>query len=195
MNNEQEFSDFARKQYQEAKKLKRTVTVLDQNQVIIFATLLSRNSPLIDYEDKLGLNFSDVERHKELLGLYAPGDAAAFLKAIEEADNTDLLNRKQVEKLKRKDATEREAQLKNDKPKKKRGRPKKKKEYNTKKMQVQLDKQNPVPKSRFRAENDETFKIDARRGINFLVDKYVVARKDVLAELARLKINPDMLPR
>ena len=85
MSDGQEFSEFAKKQYQEAKKIKRTKVALDQAQVIIFAQLLSRNSPLINYEDKLGLGCGDVETQKEILGLYDPGAATAFLKAIDGA--------------------------------------------------------------------------------------------------------------
>ena len=97
MDDGQGFSDFAKKQYQEAKRIKRTKTVLDQSQVIIFAQLLSRNSPLIDYEDKLGMSCGEVETQKEILGLYNPGEAKAFLRAIEEADHTDTLNKKKEE--------------------------------------------------------------------------------------------------
>lgn len=195
MDNEQDFSEFAKKQYQEAKKVKRTKVALDQTQVIIFAQLLSRNSPLINYEDKLGLGSGDVETQKELLGLYNPGEATAFLKAIDGADNTDVLNKKKEEMVQRDVAAQREVDLKSEKPKKKRGRPKKKKEYNTAKMQATMDKQKVVLKSDFRAEDVDRFKVDARKGINFLMDKYAVERKDVLAELVRLKINPEMLPR
>jgi len=199
-NKQEDFSDFAKQQYQEAKKIKRTKLSLDQSQVIVFAKLLSRNSPLIDYEDKLGLTFGDVEQQKELLGLYSPGDAQAFLKAIAEADDTELLEKKQAEKQARAEATQREANLKaenNKPPKKKRGRPPKKKtkEYDTKAMQKSLDAQQPSLESEFRAEDEDRFRIDARKGINFLIDKYVVERKDVLAELARLKIDSNMLPR
>ncbi len=195
MDDGQEFSEFAKKQYQEAKKIKRTKVALDQAQVIIFAQLLSRNSPLINYEDKLGLGCGDVETQKEILGLYDPGAATAFLKAIDGADNTDVLNKKKEEIVQRDVATRREVDLKSEKPKKKRGRPKKKKEYNTAKMQAKMDKQKVVLKSDFRAEDEERFKVDARRGNKFLIDKYVIERRDVLAELVRLKINPDMLPR
>lgn len=200
MDNEQEFSEFAKKQYQESKKIKRTKVALDQSQVLVFARLLSRNSPLIDYEDKLGLTFGDVEQQKDMLGLHSPGDAQAFLKAINEADDTDLLKRKQVEKEEREAAAKREEQAKEEaKPKKRgRGRPKgskKRKEYNTTKMQKQLDAQQPTVTSKFRAEDEEKFKVDARKGINFLVDKYGIERKDAVAELSRLKIDPNMLPR
>ncbi len=195
MSDGQEFSEFAKKQYQEAKKTRRTKVVLDQSQVIIFAQLLSRNSPIINYEDRLGLGCGDVETQKEILGLYNPGEATAFLKAIDGADNTDMLNKKKEEVVQRDVATQREADLKSEKPKKKRGRPKKKKEYNAAKMQAQMDKQKVILKSNFRAEDEDRFKIDARKGINFLMDKYAVGRRDVLAELARLKINPEMLPR
>jgi len=196
MDNEQDFSEFAKKQYQESKKVKRTKVALDQSQVLVFARLLSRNSPLIDYEDKLGLTFGDVEQQKDVLGLHAPGDAQAFLKAIDEADDTDLLKRKQAEKEEREAAAKREEQAKEAKPKKRgRGRPKKKKEYNTTKMQKKLDAQQTTVKSKFRAEDEEKFKVDARKGINFLVDKYGIERKDAVAELSRLKIDPNMLPR
>lgn len=197
MDNEQEFSDFAKQQYQESKKVKRTKVALDQSQVLVFARLLSRNSPLIDYEDKLGLTFGDVEQQKDVLGLHAPGDAQAFLKAIADADDTDILNKKQAEKEEREAAAKREEQAKEEaKPKKRgRGRPKKKKDYNATKMQKKLDAQQPALTSKFRAEDEEQFKVDARKGINFVVDKYGIERKDAVAELSRLKIDPSMLPR
>ena len=197
MDKEQDFSEFAKKQYQESKKVKRTKVALDQSQVLVFARLLSRNSPLIDYEDKLGLTFGDVEQQKDMLGLHAPGDAQAFLKAIEEADDTEILNKKQAEKEEREAATQREEQAKEEAktPKRGRGRPKKKKEYNAKKMQKSLDAQQPVLTSKFRAEDEEQFKVDARKGVSFVIDKYGIERKDAVAELSRLKIDPNMLPK
>lgn len=192
-----DFSKHVKEQFQKSKEVKRTKVSLDKNQVIEFAELLSRNSPLVDYEHKLNLRFSDVERQKELLGLLTPEDAKAFLRAIKEADEGIIMQRQIEEKKRLEEAAKREAAIKEQeaKPKKQRGRPRGKKNYDTKKMQQKLDKQQPKPKSSFRAENEEEFKTDSRKGIRFLIDKYAVSRQDVLAELARLKINVDLLPR
>lgn len=193
-----DFSEHAKRQYQESKKMKKTKITLDKSQVITFAELLSRNSPLVDYEHKLNLVFADVERQKEVLGLYTPEDAKAFLKAIKASDDFKKYEEQQMAEKKRiAEAEQREAALKEEqnKPKRKRGRPRKKKEYNTANMQKKLDKQQPKPKSNFRADNEEEFKNDSRKGICFLMDKYGVKRQDILAELLRLKINADLLPR
>jgi len=188
----EEISQHAIEQYKISKETTRTPIVLDQKQLILFAELIARDEPSTAFETRLGLSRVDVEIQKEKTGIKDSDTAKNFLSAIAEDPNEILLkdaeNKKNVDKETIVRYEQEEEKIDASKP------------YDVKVMQDRLQKaeERKAVESHFRVKGEKQeaqFKLDARLGVNFLMDKYGATRGEILEELRRLSVPVESLRR
>ena len=189
---EEEYSEKAKQEFQNAKKFKRTIPDLTSNELVVFAKLIVANASFGEFGMKLNLNHNEVELHKKRTGIIDVDCAKNFLESLKHKDNIDTLKKQKQKQQDKSDEIiefqQQEEHIDTDK------------EYNKSNMQKQLDKSQEIniKPSEFTVlpKFEKKFIADALEiGVNFLVDKWSVKRNDIISELNRLKVSLDEVKR